>query len=651
MSTTEATFCARLELRDQLKPPTPVPSGLQDFPPLAAPQPRHVPSTRLITSTQAASSTIKPVVPVVPAPFTRTASTVKDKQLTQEISQSQEKTISGSGTPEPTEPAMEIFSSVKPPTKETPFDKPRSSGSAPDEEPGSSKDTLIPPVPSGKAGKASDKRQAPGRIDVAAAKEMKSVDGGRAKTSTKPQKSGETSATSQQSASTLQIESQPDTPTKTLGQTTSTSGARPAQPRTLKVVPIARAENVSKVASASPTTADTPVVNKASSRRPSLASIHPPGTPISEKISDNASLTSTSISRANSPPPSKVGTAPVRHVSKSQQKKERQARAKQAEDVAKSEATIVLPVTEEPEIAPIIGRKKKTKKNRDTRDSTTAFARPISPVVTDGITEKKEPSQPTTPPRAPKDEMKKDAPKAEPPREPESPATPDVPISNIEPSKASFTAASLLASLQKAGDFHPNVHDLFKGVPGLNQRYDVPSNEYPQSPSIPPLTEAQRALLDQGTPICIEVGHNKHTVVLPDHTTLSHMSKEQAQRYIALHRSVSLTPDQNFFNASRQESGRPQLHPPRQMSTPSEDGKTLVNRFAAPPALEQVSRGRPALPTMYPTDDRLGPQRPIMEVDDAERALMASKKETEALEKKLNALMRKNRRMMFGGHS
>lgn len=92
------------------------------------------------------------------------------------------------------------------------------------------------------------------------------------------------------------------------------------------------------------------------------------------------------------------------------------------------------------------------------------------------------------------------------------------------------------------------------------------------------------------------------------------------------------------------------MHPPRKTPKNPEDGQTLANRFGSPPAVDQTPAGHPILPAMYPADDKLGPQRPIMEVGDAERVLMATRKETEAMEKKLNALMRKNRRMMFGGH-
>ena len=602
----------------------------------------------MANSTQVSISALKPVVPVVPAPLTRTSSTVKDNQPNQGAYQTQKTALSSSHVPSSQEPIKEATFTLQPSAGDSTADASQVVACAEGRKASASKHDAVPAVATKRAGKDSDKRH-PGKIDVAVAKEGAKTDTVKAKGSSKSQRSTEASTTNQPVASIFTGEAQPSLPTKTMPQQISTSGGRLSHTRTTKAPPTARLDTAAK-AVPSPTTVETSSVNKASSRRQSLASIHPPGTPISEKISDNASLTSTSVSRANSPPPSKVGTAPVRHVTKSQQKKERQARAKQAEDVAKVEATPATLVAEEPEIAPIIGRKKKAKKNQSTSDSTPTATRPTSPVQTDRVIEEKQESQPTTPLKASKDEMKKENHKAEPPKEPESPATPDVPSSNNEQSRPSLTAAAILASLQKSGDLTATVQELFKGVPGLNQRYDVPPNEYPRSPGTPPLTEAQRALLDQGIPVCIEMAHNRRVVVLPDRTTLSHMSKEQAQRYVALHRSISLTSEQGFFNSLRQGSVRLQLHPPRHVSIPSDDGQALVNRFGSPPVLEQVPAGRTSLPVAYPTDDRLGPQRPIMEVDDAERALMASRKETEALEKKLNALMRKNRRMMFGGH-
>ncbi|KAI5291128.1 transcriptional repressor general negative regulator of transcription subunit 4, partial [Ascosphaera acerosa] len=74
------------------------------------------------------------------------------------------------------------------------------------------------------------------------------------------------------------------------------------------------------------------------------------------------SSASASASRSSSPPPSRIGSAPVRTMTKNQQKKERRIKAaKQVE--AKKEETPAVP--DEPEQAPIISRKRKTKKVSD----------------------------------------------------------------------------------------------------------------------------------------------------------------------------------------------------------------------------------------------------------------------------------------------
>lgn len=112
-----------------------------------------------------------------------------------------------------------------------------------------------------------------------------------------------------------------------------------------------------------------------------------PDTPGSELISDSASIISASISasRTNSPPPTKVGSAPVRTTTKSQQRKQR----KQA--LKKESATIAAqPVKAEPvEIAPIVGRKKKQKKDKpSSRNATPTVSRPETPQPPNSATEK-----------------------------------------------------------------------------------------------------------------------------------------------------------------------------------------------------------------------------------------------------------------------
>ena len=128
------------------------------------------------------------------------------------------------------------------------------------------------------------------------------------------------------------------------------SAASPARPhKTLRVVPTPKTEVPPAVSS--------PV--SAVSRAMSLS--HRPDTPVSELVSDTASVVSASVSasRAGSPPPSRIGAAAVRNTTKSQQRKQRK-------DALKQDAkAIVETPKEEPEIhAPVLGRKKKQKKEK-----------------------------------------------------------------------------------------------------------------------------------------------------------------------------------------------------------------------------------------------------------------------------------------------
>lgn len=129
--------------------------------------------------------------------------------------------------------------------------------------------------------------------------------------------------------------------------------------------------------------------------------MNPPGTPSSEhvSISDNISMTSTSQSRANTPPPpggSRVGSAPIREKTKSQQKKDRQERAKAKEEEEKAKLMKNGNViAEEPAQEAIVSRKKKSKKEKEpkppkpkepaqkiepaTANTTPTVSRPVSP--------------------------------------------------------------------------------------------------------------------------------------------------------------------------------------------------------------------------------------------------------------------------------
>ncbi|TLS28588.1 hypothetical protein PpBr36_00842 [Pyricularia pennisetigena] len=145
---------------------------------------------------------------------------------------------------------------------------------------------------------------------------------------------------------------------------TSCSTTTRTGPKTLRVVstPTPRTEVPP------PITAATAIAAAAgTSGRSSVLSSHRPGTPHSEFPSDSASVISGSIttSRPNSPPPagaSRIGSAAVRSTTKSQQRKQRKQATKK--DAAEMISTQTVPEEEVPVIAPILGRKKKQKKER-----------------------------------------------------------------------------------------------------------------------------------------------------------------------------------------------------------------------------------------------------------------------------------------------
>lgn len=114
----------------------------------------------------------------------------------------------------------------------------------------------------------------------------------------------------------------------------------------------------------------------------STTSVVRPDTPGSEVISDSASIVSAgmSLSRASSPPPSRVGTAPLRTATKSQQRKARKELVKKD-----TESIVTTPKAEpEVEIAPITGRKKKQRKEKTVTASpagTPTESRPGTPIA------------------------------------------------------------------------------------------------------------------------------------------------------------------------------------------------------------------------------------------------------------------------------
>ena len=475
--------------------------------------------------------------------------------------------------------------------------------------------------------KAANKKLRPSKLDIAAAKDTTKEE--RNSTNTSGVASGP-------------VPSQPTTPATAISQASASSATRQTQSRANRAPPLPKAET----RPASPAIAPA-VTSKQASRRPSVTSIDRPGTPASEKFSDNMSFVSTNMSRANSPPPSRVGSAPVRQFTKSQQKKERQARAKQAEEASKAED---LPAKDkEPMQAPIIGRKKKAKKEKTpgSTDSTPTVTRPTSPVPKEEevMEEKAEPVTPIREGKKPASKIAADI------KEPDTPTSPATPASN-DPHKASLTAASIFASLIKSGELSPTVSELFKPVQGLNYRFEGLDLDLGGADDSM-VSDIQMHSLDQGEAITIQKSPTNHVVVLPDRSALRGLTAPQAARYLELRKQALANGD---VPSNQALAGLvpvlPQVSLPfaRLTSGTSSEDRKLPNHFATPtPAPTPYSAHmRKYGATEGPGNDDFSKRIPGVSVEVAEQALALSRKETEALEKKLNAVLKKNRRLLFG---
>ncbi|KAI4250957.1 MAG: hypothetical protein LQ352_005149, partial [Teloschistes flavicans] len=529
------------------------------------------------------------------------------------------------------------------------------------------------------------------------------------------------------SSTTVSAISQPQTPVTAASQASGAGLSKASQPRTIRVIQASKSETPPKGSAATPSKDSTNAGSaNLPSRRGSLSSLHLPGTPAEERISDNVSMTSASMSRADSPPPSKIGTAPVRHATKSQQKKERQARAKQLEEVTKAEEPLVKAPVEEPIQAPIIGRKKKQKKpaSRGTADSTPAVTRPSSPLLHgESIPEQEGESVPTTPAK----DVKRDETKESELDTPLSPAPISTTADQPQQPRNTLTAATLFAQLQRTQEVPQGALDIFKSVMGLNHRFDnIDPNSLDQMPEItlglpPPLTEAQNAQIDNGEPVCVDQPNNRRIIVLPDRRTLRGLTPDQASRYLTLRTQALITtsklysaghgpapprtpnlllsnnhPTSTPFSSSTTTTTtvanktltaynakhlpNPFLEPSSssngsssssQPSIPASNTNTTKADLAAARLPQAFGSSASANPTTYVDEAAVfianrrrggggggdGAEAAAardagdggggfgVSVEDAESALGASRRETEGLEKRLKALLRRNRRM------
>lgn len=491
--------------------------------------------------------------------------------------------------------------------------------------------------------KPTEKRQRPVKLDIGAAKDASKTDMAVATAAAETSKDIDRTKVSVPSYSA--DASRPATPATVASQASVPSPISQNQPKTIRLGGTPKNETPPR-SSASPGVLHSSATSKQASRRSSLTSINLPGTPASERISDNASYTSTSMSRANSPPPSRVGSAPVRHVTKSQQRKERQARAKGAEDVLKVEQPPTK--VEEPVQAPIVGRKKKAKKTaRSTAESTPNVTRPTSPEPKEQIAEEKVDPPQLMPAKESKKAIKSpNVAESKPETKPESPSS-STPQTTNDNQKTPITPASIFSSLQESGLFDLATMDIFKPVPGLNQRFDYLDPDLILG-DLPTLNEHQTRSLDSGAIIGIDIGPNSAIIVFPDRHCLRGLNPAQAARYLELYkRGDAATGPGGPFPAFNHLLPILQSFPTVAATQNSRGQRPmeLVNRFAIPvPAVPSAIHGTRAIVADVDSLVRL----PAMSVEEAEAALASERKNTEVLEKKLNNLIKKNKRLLIG---
>lgn len=395
---------------------------------------------------------------------------------------------------------------------------------------------------------------------------------------------------------------------------------KPIGAKTLRVVATPKTESPPQLPPL-PNLPQVPTVEKLRSRQASIASVNQPGTPASELISDTASFTSTSISRANSPPPigSKVGSAPVRKKTKSQAKKDRQERARQAE-----EERAIEEATPEPEIvqAPIVGRKKKTKKPTSNNKQPAAVTK----------------SQPESTKLSAKEEEELEelyqanlaakraaaAMAAAPSPQVESMPEQEIPKERREP-----TAQSILADLQRTGELVASALEFFKP---LSSSLAHSSKIAPMSggPVAPPdlkihFTEADLQALTKKQPVRLS-GHDgtsdSRTLITPQGKFFWGLTQELEEKALELEKHIDELKGAARFHPKKLTAQNPGSQSLPALATALKEAGAKLSRSTNhdmpkmdSPAYQGGTSQRLSLPPVQPTDDLSGTQQPQTPAD------------------------------------
>ncbi|RDL36508.1 RING protein [Venustampulla echinocandica] len=536
----------------------------------------------------------------------------------------------------------------------------------------------------------------------------------------------------------------PDTPTKTSVSSSafpplppSTPSATSVQstlsrnvPKTLRLVPVKPEAAAGGSGTPSSVTSTFPP-GLLPSRQPSLASVsrqERPGTPTSEAVSDNASITTASLSRANSPPPNKIGSAPVRMTTKSKQKKQRREAQKEKEKEFDA-AVAATKVEPEVEIAPIMGRKKKQKKERSIHSaaggSTPVASRPASP--SPPIPEKHkqtiEPEVELNKPAAKAKGKGKESGKAKAKTETEpQPAQPEKEeVAAPKPPSLPMPAA-VYEQLNIDSELpDPSQLAFFKNLstptrtPNPNFETEMPSMMHKLT-----ITSEDRESLLAGLPVRKNKGLWYRIMLTPNGDYVRYLSPEEEERYLQLQEKVSQQTSPTAFVSTKHHAnngftliggravpnGPPSYFPPPKGSTAPldpvsklqrDEALSYINQYVLPSLstnsqLEKALNANALDAEMFRSTDHLNfswgndphasdnssglpPQegilaatglegmasnfagddggRPLgnvslLSLSDAESAMQTARKESDSVEKKLLAVMKRNRRLVLG---
>ncbi len=525
------------------------------------------------------------------------------------------------------------------------------------------------------------KRQTPGKLDTGAKSSARNDHEAISKVHTPPGRSDIAALGVSRAADTAASTSHFATPTVPVGSPIK----RSTQPRTIRVVCTSKSENhlpggVTSVASTVPPPSSS---TRAASRQPSITSIHQPGTPASEPVSDNASITSRSVSRANSPPPiTTMIPASFRSKTKTQLKKDKQGRAKSSTEENEPKFEGDIKRADETVQGPLLSRKKKAKKLTNVAVASdqgqNLLPSPAEGDQTEGVSEH---SSKTKPP-------------------PSSGLYPGTATEGNEAlgshRRIPITAASVIADVQARSERSLDCFEFFKVVAGLNYRHEITHLDLVNRDRSFQFGEEDVTKLDKHETIRFGGEDDRLSsrgMITSTGAYLRGLSRHQEDRFLELEERIAAdrAPTRfHFFKDPCVETMFPAVIPSSEAldfktsalspSGPYTDEAQAYNDQFVLPVIPQIpNQGSDVLKTgtlsstfrlhalgdafrsVFTADgNTVNPnltvnkaqQSPavasLLSVEEAETAMLKCRKETEALEKRLNGLIKKNKRLVFG---